>query len=479
VGKVRNKLFLLSVLVILVFCSASALAESEIVVSNTDNNIAIGEFAEFSLKITNNEAVTQRYSIYSLQSGQGWNVDPSPLKDKIIELGPGKTYTTKIIAQPLETFSPGIYNVHITIESDKGERYNQALKIYLSPENPGSYLPSISATIDMDEKINPQETISIKLFMDNKNPKDLSGLTVKIQSDMAEFSKEITTDLAPLDKKTVEFTITPNPFQQPKDYTLFFVFEHEGEVAKIMEQKIEILSLVPGFDSDTVEDNVFLKIFKEVTVTNEGNTINTQEVKLPISFWASLFVSSEEGTVKKIDGTRYLTWETSMSPGETQTLNYVINYRILLYLLVILVLFGSFYWYVQTPITISKNAQTTKSDEEGALSEIKIVLDVKNKSKRPLKNVTIRDLVPGIANVEKSLELGTLRPKEVKHTKQGTKVVWNLAELDVHEHRVITYKVKAKLNIVGTFSLPRAIVEYAKKGKKQGKAYSNIFRLEG
>ncbi len=473
----RNKLLLPLIIVMIVFSSAFALAESEILVSNIDNNIAVGEAAEFSLKITNNAVVKQRYSIYSLQSGQGWNVDPSPLSDRIIELAAGKSYTTKIMAKPLETFSPGIYYVHITVESDKGERYNQALKVYLSPENQDGYLPSISATIDMDEKINPQESISIKLFLDNKNPKDLSGLTLKIESDMPEFSKEIMTDLLPLDKKTVEFTITPNPFQQPKEYTLFFVFKHEGEVAKIMERKVEILSLIPGFSTEITEDNVFLKVFKEVKINNEGNTINTQEVKVPISFWASLLVSSEDGTVKKMEGTRYLTWETSLAPGKSQALNYVVNYRVLLYIAVMLALLGFFYWYVQTPITITKNAQTVKSDE-GALSEIKIVLNVKNNSKKAIKDVTIKDLVPGIANVENSLELGTLRPKEVKHTKQGTKVVWNLAELDVQEHRVITYKVKAKLNIVGTFSLPRAVVEFAKRGKKKGKAYSNIFRLE-
>jgi len=125
---------------------------------------------------------------------------------------------------------------------------------------------------------------------------------------------------------------------------------------------------------------------------------------------------------------------------------------------------------------VTKEAQTTKGGEE-SLSQIKVTLEVKNKTKKPLKNVTITDKVPGIANVENSLELGTLRPKEVKHTKKGTKVVWNLAELDANEHRLITYKVKAKLNIVGTFSLPRAEVEYAIRGKKKGKAYSNIFRL--
>ena len=62
----------------------------------------------------------------------------------------------------------------------------------------------------------------------------------------------------------------------------------------------------------------------------------------------------------------------------------------------------------------------------------------------------------------------------------GAKVIWALAELDSHEHRLITYKVKAKLNILGTFSLPRAVVEFHKKsGKKKSKAFSNVYRLNG
>ena len=61
----------------------------------------------------------------------------------------------------------------------------------------------------------------------------------------------------------------------------------------------------------------------------------------------------------------------------------------------------------------------------------------------------------------------------------GTKVTWSLAELDSHEQRLISYKIKAKLNILGTFSLPRATVEFKrKKGSRLSKAYSNVFRLE-
>lgn len=472
----RIKSFLLFSVVLFVLLSTLALASSSISTTVIKNTISVSDKASFKLEITNNNEERQRYTIYSLQSGQGWNVDPNPLKDRVIEINPGDTYTTTIVAQPLEEFSPGIYNVHINVESESGERQSKALKIYLSPEGPIDYLPSIRAEIDMDDKIDPQNPVPIRLFLDNLNPLDLTNLKIKIQSEMGEFNQEIMVDLPPLEKKTVEFTITPNQFQQPKEYILFFVFEHNDKQVKVTEERVKIISLMPGFDYSTKQDKIFFKTFKEIAIVNKGNVKNTQEVKIPISFFQGLFRSGD-GKVKIVDGQRYVITEVTLSPNESETINYVVSYRILIYILIILAVFSLFYWRVQSPVSIGKRAVTTSSGEDGALSEIKITLEVKNKTKKPIKDLIITDVIPGIANLEKHLEIGTIRPTKVQHLAKGTKVTWSLAEIDAHEHRLVTYKIKAKLNILGTFSLPRSYVEYAKKGKRRGKAHSNVFRL--
>jgi len=471
-----TKFFLLQVLLLFLF-SALVFAESSIVSEPIKNEISTIEQASFRLTITNNAANTQRYSIYSLQSGQGWNVDPSPLKDKIIELGPGKSYTTTIIAKPLEDFSPGIYYVHVTIQSDLGESYTEALKMYLKPKEPVDYIPAIKASVDMNDKINPQEAQSVKLFLENRNPLNLLGLKIKIQTDIPEFEQEVSVDLPPLEKKTVEFSIIPNPYQQPKDYTLFFVFERNGETVKIIEQRIEVLSLILPFEVTTSEETVYLKSFKTVVARNSGNVRNTQIVKTPISLWQMLLIQSDGKTLIE-ESKRYLAWEVTLGPNESVALPVTANYRIPAYVLLVLLIFAGFYFYVQSPVSVQKTAITARSGEDGTLSEVKITLELKNHSKKPVKDVVVTDLVPSIANIDKGLELGTLKPQEMKQTKSGTKVVWSLAELDGHEQRLITYKIKAKLNILGTFSLPRATIEFKrKKGSRLSKAYSNIFRI--
>jgi len=466
-------------LVLLVVASTFSLAGSVVEVTPIVNQITPSQEAKFSLKITNQAMATQRYSIYSLSSGQGWAVDPSPLKDRIVELAPKQTHTTMMIARPLEQFTPGIYKVGVTVESDLGERHDEELKMYVATEGPVNYLPSFKVGIDMNEKISPKDPVLIKLFLENRNPLNLTGLKISMRSDgdMPEFVREAFVDVPPLEKKSVDFSVTPNEFQQPKEYTLFFVFERLGETVKVEERNIEIISLLPEFSVEPYEEEIFFRRFYLLSIKNGGNVRNTQEVKFPISTWQTLFTKSS-GKVKEIDGNKFLTWQVALGANEATTINFDTNYRPLFYVLVIILLFGLFYCVVKSPVVVNKEATTKKSGEDGALSQIKIKLNVQNKSRRPLKGVTVTDLVPAIANVEKRLELGTLKPHDIKHTKQGTRVTWNIAELDGHEHRIITYTVKAKLNILGTFSLPRATVNFGKRWGKHSKAYSNIFRLK-
>jgi len=461
--------------VLLVLFSVAATANTIVTSTPVKNEITPAEYATYIIALTNQEGKVQKYNLYSLQSGQGWNVDPFPLKDKVIELGPGQSKTTTVRAKALWDFPPGIYYVQLTIQSDSGEEYTEELKIYLKAKDPLDYLPAIRVTTDMNEKINPKEPQTIKLFLENRNPLNLTDLKIRIESDIPEFQKEVTVDLGPQSKKTVEFSIIPNPLTQPKQYTLFFVFENKGEAVKVVEQKIEILSLLPPFQVTPHEESVYLKKIRTLEVRNTGNVRNTQVVKDPISLWMLPIIRSE-GKSDVIDGQRYLTWEVALSPGEAVNIPVTINYRIFVYVLIALILFGVFYWYVQSPLSLQKAALTSRGDE-GTLSEIKITLELRNHTSKPVRNVTITDLVPSIANIDKSLELGTLKPQETKQAKNGIKVVWHLAELDAHEQRLITYKIKAKLNILGTFSLPRAEVDFDRKKGQHRKAYSNIFRL--
>lgn len=474
-----NLLLLLLVLLVLVVSSSvvSILEEPSVEITTIKNEVHPYEDAGFSLTINNQGDKTQKYTLLTQQAVKGWAVSTSPLSDRIITISPSKSYTTSVIVRALEEFTSGIYYLPLTIEGDQGDRYTLNLKIYLRPEDAKRYVPSLKVSVDMVDRFKPTDIVPIKLQIENKNRRDLSGMVVRIESEINEFNKEVEVDLKPLGKKTVDFSVVPSLHQQPKEYKLFFVFELDDEVIKIVEKKIEVLSLLPEFDVfiDS-EDTIFLKKFMKVTVANNGNVRNTQKGILPLGWFARIFASGEEAEHGEINEVSGLVWELSLGPGEEKTFNAVVNYRILFYLIIITLALLIFYYSVKSPIVVIKKAVRT-GGIEGGLSEIKVTLEIHNRTLNFLKHVEISDTVPAIANVEKSLDLGSLRPQEIRHLPNGTKITWALAELDANEHRLITYKVRAKLNILGTFSLPRVVVTYAKGKGKKGKSYSNTFRL--
>lgn len=461
-------LLLLSVL------SVFSLAESDVSVTAVNNLITPGEKAEFLVKITNNENVAQTYDIFSIS--YSWEAETDPLSDKEITLAPKQSYEAKVLAYTLFDLDANVYTINLNVESRIGEKYSLPVKIYLKSKSTPNYLPSFKATLDMNEKIDPREPVSIKLFLENRNALDMKDMKLNIRSDIPEFAQEFPVSLAPLEKKTFEFTIVPNRYQEPKDYLLFFAFENAGETIKLLEKNIQVIPVLPDFVSEVDIEKYYFNVITTLKVTNPGNVPNTQQVKYPVGFWQYLFTPAEN-KIKDASGQRYIVLEQKLLPDEETTFVLITHYRVLAYLLLIILLFLGFYFYVDSPAILTKMAITTKNAGEGSYSEIKVTLELKNKGQKPLKDISITDFVPEIANVEKSLELGTLRPEEVKHTKQGTKLVWKISELDFGEQRVISYKIKAKLSILGTFSLPRAETSFSHASGRKSKAYSNVFRL--
>ncbi|MAG61112.1 hypothetical protein CL619_04965 [archaeon] len=475
----KKSSFIVLCLILLITLSTFTLAvNSEVDLVTVNNNIAPDEAAEFTLHITNNADLAQTFTIYSFSSSQGWNVDPNPLSDKVIEeLEPGESYETTILAQPTEDLDAGIYYLNLEVDGDQEDTQDVSLKVYLGySEEDTQYLPSISVQVEMDNEIDPREVQTVVLNLENGNSRNLSSLVLRVESELEEYTLDIPVGLEPLESKTQEFSVTLNPYTQAKDYSIFFVFDLDGETIKVVEEELTVPAVVSDFAWTLSEDKSFLKSSQTFLVSNDGNVENSQEFRYAIGTIESLFVASDAQILRE-DGQQYLIWNVQLEPGDSTELIAVYNYRIVFYLLIAFLLIVCFYLTVRLPITVRKKALTIVGSSDG-LSEIKVLLEVRNKRKYPVRDVMITDFVPGIANVEKGIEIGTLHPHKVHTGSQGSRIEWQLSELDGLEQRIISYKIKAKLNILGPFRLPRSIVQFVDKRGKVQKAYSNMFRLD-
>ena len=67
------------------------------------------------------------------------------------------------------------------------------------------------------------------------------------------------------------------------------------------------------------------------------------------------------------------------------------------------------------------------------------------------------DNVPHIADVQKDLEIGSIQPHAIlKHPKRGLMIKWNIDNLETGEEKVLSYKMKSRLSILGEFNLQSA-----------------------
>ena len=135
------------------------------------------------------------------------------------------------------------------------------------------------------------------------------------------------------------------------------------------------------------------------------------------------------------------------------------------------------YSIFRSDIVVKKHA-VVLGTKEGGITEMKVIMNVRNRIGRPIKNIAIIDNVPNIADIQKEFQIGTLKPtKIVTHERKGNLIKWNIDFLEKYEERIITYKVRSKLSILGKFKLPPAVIKYENEKGRDVITHSNSVSL--
>ncbi len=475
----KHRLSLIFVILIL-FSTCVAADSFEITSQVIQNTINIDQEARFLLSIKNNLGSAQDYKLSFGDVGLWQNYYTDPLSDYfsgINGIGAKEVHTTRIILKPIEEIGIGTHNVVINVEEViSGQIKTIKLPVYVKSINSQDkeYLPHLTTSVQIDERIDPREDNEVRIVLLNKNRKDLTNVEVRLESNI--IKKTLFTSIEPLGKKVLNIPLDLDPLHPPESDTLYTTVVVEGYSFKPDPIRFRIIDYSSEFllEEETVQG--FLITTKKRTYVNEGNVPRSGTIKVETSLFGDIFESSSPSpdSIIKEEGKRYRAWKAQLSPGERFELELYTSHRLLFYLL-LLVIFG-YYFYLKfkSPIEITK---TTKNVEmrEGGISEVKVLLNVKNNSNAPIERITIIDKVPNIANVTSEYEVGTVRPTKVmRHAHKGSTIVqWDIEELDAHEDRLIVYHIKSRLTILGKFSLPLAMVKFHTKAGKLHKVFSN------
>ena len=116
-----------------------------------------------------------------------------------------------------------------------------------------------------------------------------------------------------------------------------------------------------------------------------------------------------------------------------------------------------------------------KIKQEKEISDMKILIHIKNNTNKLIKNIKVMDVIPKLAKIHK--EFGTVHPTKIQKGAAGHRLIWELDEMEPGEERVFAYKIQSKLPIVGGVKLPPAKATF-KVRKTTTKTVSNPLLLK-
>ena len=309
----------------------------------------------------------------------------------------------------------------------------------------------------LPEKIKPGIPAPITVQLNNRAYIPLTNLELYATSDVPDLTEKKVFTIKERESITENMTLRFDKAATPGYHTIYFKVYQNNEIKGSFEQDVYV---VPQEDvTENIEgDQSFLASRITITKKNDGNVVSAQKIETQYPLWKRIFTTTEPRAVKK-DG-KYI-WEFVLQPGEAAEIKVFTNYRPALYGIVIIILFTvGMLWHIERSVVLKKRIFRVKEDEHG-ISEFKILLHLRNGSKKTLRDVKVLDILPYM--VSSTNEFGTLKPTTIQKGKKSIRMVWEVGDLQTKEERVLSYKVKSKMNLLGEVQLPAAVVQFINK----------------
>ncbi len=473
-----NKFFILVAVFILLISIAHA-AAFDVKVTSIQDKIVVDEVAEFNIAIQNNLGTDEEFTIK--KAGYPfWDMYTKPLQNPITLKVPAESSSSiRLFVQPLYITSVDTYTLDVGIVLGRtGQEQKAPITIGIKSTEPliGGYKPTVLASISISpEKIDPREPVAIRIVLNNQNPINYSNLTIKIESNL--IKDELYASLGPKEDKTIEVTKKLDDMTMPQEDRLAVtVLKDDRLIVNPVVQEFEVKEYVA--QQDIPKEQSFLKIRKGIKVVS-NNPDYEGTVKVETTPLKNLFTStSPRAGIAKENDRQYLVWQFRLGKGNTVFVYVTENYRPIVVIVILVIAAVGLYFLFRSPIVVRKGIANVGMSE-GGISEAKVVVRVKNRSAKQITDIEVMDNLPHIAHVEKELSIGSMQPHAIlQHPKRGVMIKWNIDALEPGDERVLSYRMKSRLAILGEFNMPAATAR-AKVGNKVVISNSNRVSIGG
>ncbi|MCJ7450155.1 MAG: hypothetical protein MUP58_00230 [Candidatus Nanohaloarchaeota archaeon QJJ-9] len=448
----RRKTLLLAMLV-LVASTASAVDSFEVDITseNTRLNPSEGETAAFYVNVTNTGDSEGTFETsYSSAASPVWINAKSPINT----LAPGESGVTEITVSPDEKAVSNSWGLDIRVVSwDDGEEF-QTLESFDVVRDRDLVITNFKGA---RSSYKPNSHVNVSVDVKNVRVDELPANQYQVVLDVE--GDNVTEPIPSLElgeSASVGIDLKLENYEAGVYDLEAVVREIQGDVHSTYGSKIE----VEPFKDVVKEEESTSKFFgsqRSFKVSNNGN-IRAENVTRTFSlpWYASPFVSFSEEPVK--EGDQY-TWKVEeLEPGEEASFTYSVSYWPLAAVAVIIAAILVMLYWSMRKVSIVKSVRRGEDYHN-------VHLRVKNNTGRTVGKVRVQDFVPGIASLIEKFD--SRSPERIQNTEEGTKLTWRLGQVEPGEERIISYRIKPKVQVEGTVSIPNAEVFYQVDGKNR------------
>jgi hypothetical protein len=445
----------LFLVLLLVLFSSLTLAVDSVESDHTDlsSTILPHEEAIFSLKVINNQAIEDKFRISKPFVYWSWLMDSEEIK----VFSENDVWTT-IKFKPFLEKEPGEYGVLVNVISlnDDSIRTEEFFEIKVV-----SYEQVLRYDINLPDEINPNKEQLFRIKIINDYDISIGDLDFVLFSDYFDERKNFS--LGPFETVSLEIPVEFKGTVKEGENDLAFRFFKNDDL--ILEKK-EIMNI--GYFTDVARkgspEDSFLYEKKTVVRTNTGNIVSHEVYTERLNWFEKFFTSTspDPDVVSDSDGYYLMTWNFDLQPDETKTIIVETSYRTFVSVLILaILLFGFLYYWFRRDIVLEKKVVSMRKGEHGVYS-MNIVLSLKNKTLKNIRNLKIMDQLGG--RIEEISNFSVHKPSVHKSDSgKSAKLVWIIPKLGKREEVLLQYTMRYKPYTIR--SVPSAVAKYLRQGR--------------
>jgi hypothetical protein len=410
------------------------------------------ETASFTVHVTNNADEEQRYRVYA---NGAISSSTERLSPSFLTVQPGETGRAQLNVTPGLDVLAGRWGYEFSVIplSDGSVKKTERASFSVTHDR-NIILTSFSGP---EAQYRPGEEVQAEVTLRNVIQRDIPANEYRLVLQVGDRGVvEAIPSLSSGESKTVTATVGLEDMRAGTYEMEVLVKDINDTVHTRRTGNVEVQEYL---DVDYAVANMggLLWTGRKLAVRNDGN-VRTQDLSVgsDLPWFAEPFVTVEGVTGAVTASENGLQWNIGeLEPGQTAYLTLRTEYWGLL--VVLLILFGICFGLYSQYRNVSIVKSTQRKD-----GRYTVHLRVKNTTGSDIEGVEVKDFVPGIASLIEKFD--SKRPDKIQGTDAGTKLVWDLGAMDAGEERIITYKIKPKVQVEGPVSLPSADVNYDKRG---------------